>query len=329
MRFILKMKFTPKIRLYASLILSLSGMYACKAQNTEIEISLEEVSRLLHTLASDDMRGRNALVKEDIDKAASFISEEFKKAGLKPFNERTNSYLQALSYKRKNVSYELSNVLGILPGKSKANEFVIFSAHYDHIGILNPMGQDSIANGADDNASGVTAMIELARYYAKKGDNERTLIFVAFTGEEIGFIGSEYFAKQINPKQVIAMFNIEMIGKISKFGKNTAYMTGYQYSDLGKIMQKNLEGTPYKIYPDPYPLQQLFFRSDNKPLAQKGIPAHTISSVQINKDKTYHTVKDEVQLLNPENISAIIKAIVIGAETVVSGKDTPSRLTIR
>ncbi len=323
------MKFILKIKIYACLALSLLGFYACKAQSQNIEISLEEVSRLLNTLASDDMRGRNPLIKEDIDKAASFISEEFKKAGLKPFNETTGSYLQALTFKRKGISHELNNVLGILPGKSKADEFVIFSAHYDHIGIINPIGQDSIANGADDNASGVTAMIELAKYYAKKGDNERTLLFVSFTAEEIGFIGSEHFAKHINPKQVIAMFNIEMVGKVSKFGKNTAYMTGYQYSDLGKIMQRNLEGTAYKIHPDPYPLQQLFFRSDNKPLAQQGVPAHTISSVQINKDKTYHTVKDEVHLLSPENIIAVIKAIAIGAETIVSSKDTPSRLIIR
>src|SRR5690606_25831661 len=98
------------------------------------------------------------------------------------------SYLQPFKYKYKKREHLFNNVIGVLPGKSKANEYVIFSAHYDHIGILSPVEQDSIANGADDNASGVTAVIELAKYFAKNNNNERTLIFAAFTGEEIGFI---------------------------------------------------------------------------------------------------------------------------------------------
>ncbi|RRN76879.1 M20/M25/M40 family metallo-hydrolase [Pseudoxanthomonas sp. SGD-10] len=323
------MKHTLKARTCICLVFSIFWICACRAQAPDINISAQEVTRILSTLASDEMRGRNPLVPEDIEKASSFIIEEFKKAGLKPFDSVANSYVQPLEHKYKGKQYQLHNILGILPGKSKPEEYVIFSAHYDHIGIINAVGQDSIANGADDNASGVTAVIKLAKHYAEKGNNERTLIFAAFTAEEIGFVGSEYFAQQINLKQIVAMFNIEMIGKVSKFGKNTAFITGYQYSNLGKIMSKNLEGTNYKLYPDPYPMQQLFFRSDNRPLAARGVTAHTISSVQINKDKTYHTVKDEVNQLDIDNIVSVIKAIAIGSETVVSGKDTPSKLRIR
>src|SRR5690606_38542967 len=115
----------------------------------------------------------------------------------------------------------LANVVGVLPGRSKPNEFVIFSGHYDHIGILKPIGQDSIANGADDDASGVTAVISLANIFAKQKDNERTLIFAAFTAEESGGYGSQYFSKQLNPDHVVAMINIEMIGKDAKFGANS------------------------------------------------------------------------------------------------------------
>src|SRR5690606_30355341 len=172
------------------------------------------------------------------------------------------------------------NVAGIIPGKSKADEFVVFSAHYDHIGILEAVDQDSIANGADDDASGTTAMIELARYYKKLNNNQRTLIFVAFTAEEIGMYGSKHFSSHINPGQVTAMINIEMIGKDSKFGPNSLYITGYDASDLGKLMQENLKGTSFTFHPDPYKTQNLFYRSDNAVLAALGVPAHTFSTSQ-------------------------------------------------
>ncbi len=401
-------------------------------------ISQEEVSRVLKTLSSDEMLGRNSLKPNEIGKAADFISTEFKKAGLKFFNtEKTyrqsftmtnikpmggsmmlngieildanfavssskekviitsipqilkieigdnfnTKYRQAVNSEKDllvcidesfksnfirvksflsrgnmvagdqketvNIVFLLSNqvpetinleflnsitsipmfnVVGILPGKSKPNEYVVFSGHYDHLGIIKATNQDSIANGADDDASGTTAVIELAKYFAQKKDNERTLIFVAFTAEEIGGYGSQYFSKQLNPDQTVAMFNIEMIGKESKFGKNNAFITGYERSDFGKILQKNLIGTDFKFYPDPYPKQNLFYRSDNATLARLGVPAHTISSDQIDTDKLYHSVDDEFESMDIGNITEIIKAIAISATSIVEGKDTPSRV---
>ncbi|KQB99256.1 M20/M25/M40 family metallo-hydrolase [Pedobacter sp. Hv1] len=220
----------------------------------------------------------------------------------------------------------LFNVAGIIPGKSKAKELVIFSGHYDHIGIVKPKEGDSIMNGADDDASGTSAMIALAKYYKKLNNNERTLIFVAFTGEEMGMLGSRYFSQQLNPDEVVAMFNIEMIGKDSKFGKNTAFITGYDKSDFGKILQKNLEGTEFTFHPDPYTAQSLFYRSDNATLAAQGVPAHTISTDQIDTDKHYHQVTDEYKTLDVENILSTIKAIAKSAVSIVKGIDTPSRI---
>lgn len=221
----------------------------------------------------------------------------------------------------------LFNVVATIPGKSKPNEYVIFSAHYDHIGKnATPVGQDSIANGADDDASGVSAMISLAKYYKKKNDNERTLVFVAFTAEEIGMYGSKYFSEKLNPDDVTALINIEMIGKDSQFGPNSLYVTGFNHSNLAKIMQENVKGTPFTFNPDPYPTQNLFYRSDNATLAALGVPAHTFSTVQIDKDQYYHTVKDEVSTLNVDNIVSSIKALAVGAESIISGKSTPSRV---
>jgi hypothetical protein len=232
----------------------------------------------------------------------------------------------AVKYTGKVEKLPLFNVAGMLPGKTKKEEYVVFSGHYDHLGIVKAVEGDSIANGADDDASGTTAVIELARYYKKLNNNERTLIFVAFTAEEIGAFGSTYFATQIDPVKTAAMFNIEMIGKVSKFGRNTAFITGFERSDFGTILQKNLDGTSFKFYPDPYPQQNLFYRSDNASLAKVGVPAHTISTDQIDSDKLYHTVKDELSSLDVNNITATIRAIALSSRSIVAGKDTPKRI---
>ncbi len=231
-----------------------------------------------------------------------------------------------VSYTGKSEQLPLFNIAGIIPGKTKPNEYVVFSGHYDHLGILKPVQGDSIANGADDDGSGTTAVIELAKYFKKLNNNARTLIFVAFTAEEIGEYGSQHFATTVDPDRVVAMFNIEMIGKASKFGENSAFITGFERSDFGPILQKNLEGTAFKFYPDPYPDQNLFYRSDNASLARVGVPAHTISTDQIDIDKYYHTVKDEFSTLDVANIVSAIRAIALSSRTIVSGKDTPKRV---
>jgi len=232
----------------------------------------------------------------------------------------------SVSLKNSLKKMPLFNVAGVIPGKSKTKELVVFSGHYDHLGILKAVGQDSIANGADDDASGTTAMIALAKYYKKLNNNERTLIFVAFTAEEIGGFGAKYFSQHLNPDDVVAMFNIEMIGKDSKFGKNTAFITGFEKSDFGPILQKNLKGTAFTFHPDPYTQQNLFYRSDNATLAALGVPAHTISTDKIDIDPLYHTVKDEYSSLDTDNILSTIKAIAKSAITIVKGTDTPTRI---
>jgi hypothetical protein len=231
-----------------------------------------------------------------------------------------------VSYEGKTEELPLFNVAGMIPGKTKPDEYVVFSGHYDHLGIIKPMEGDSIANGADDDASGTTAVISLAKYYKKLNNNARTLIFVAFTAEEIGTYGSQYFATKVDPDKVAAMFNIEMIGKASKFGENSAFITGFERSNFGTILQNNLQGTVFKFHPDPYPDQDLFYRSDNASLAEKGVPAHTISTDQIDIDKLYHTVKDEFSSLDVSNITSTIRAIALSSRSIVSGKDTPTRV---
>ena len=242
----------------------------------------------------------------------------------------------SINFKQEITEQSLKNVVGILPGKKLKDQYVIFSGHYDHLGIGSPnKDQDSIFNGANDDAAGTTAVIMLANYFAKKKDNERTIVFAAFTAEEVGGFGAKYFSEQYKPEKVMAMFNIEMIGTESKWGTNSAYITGYEKTDMGKILAKNLEGTQFQFHPDPYTKQNLFYRSDNATLARLGVPAHTISTSRMeadtsayNKtvDKYYHTQDDEIETLDMKNMAEIIKAIAISSTSIIAGKDTPSRV---
>jgi len=412
-----------------------ANVIACAQAQNDV-INAKEVQRIESVLASDDMRGRRAGTPE-IDKAAGFIADEFKKAGLQPLKE--NSFLQPfvmirprlvsvkaeidkteinarniivntfekevkideksgydiqyikagqsirerlqeiLAAKKNMIVFvdtafsrnfprlasfngqafseekdhntvvyilgdyqpkewmikaehtmqetKYSNVVGVIPGKSKKNEYVVFSGHYDHLGIARQaVNGDSIYNGANDDAAGTTAVIMLGNYFKKLNNNERTLVFAAFTAEEIGGFGSQYFSKQFDPARVMAMFNIEMIGTESKWGKNSAYITGFEKTNMGELLQNNLKGSAFTFHPDPYPDQNLFYRSDNATLARLGVPAHTISTSKMDSEPNYHKVTDEVSTLDLENMAKIIEAIAVSSKTIISGKDTPARV---
>ncbi len=408
------------------------------AQDIDKIINAQEVKRIESILSADDMEGRRSFTP-GLDKAAAFIAEEFKKTGLKTWNN-SNSYLQSITMVRprfisaaanfdgtpqetknlivfttqpelsvteksgyekvmikaganfgtevrkymnagknylvlvdtsfsrvygslnraktvqfksdKNTIFVLTtqdpqaysieakheiteqktqNVVGILPGRSLKNEYVIFSGHYDHLGVQGKDRQgnvntDSIYNGANDDAAGTTAVMLLAQYFAELKNNERTLVFVAFTAEESGGYGAQYFSRQFNPLDVKAMFNIEMIGTESKWGKNSAYITGYEKTDMGKLLQGNLAGTGFTFYPDPYTNENLFYRSDNATLARLGVPAHTISTAKMDSEPHYHKASDEIGTLDIENMTMIIKSIALSSKGIVSGKETPSRV---
>jgi Zn-dependent M28 family amino/carboxypeptidase len=410
-------------------------------QKAENVINAKEVERIERILSADDMMGRKAFTPY-ADKAADFIADEFKKAGLQTFNDASgfrqdfaivtpkfvsasctfdnenidvknvvvvtcqsglnineksgyekvklesgkNLNTEARKFVRSGKNYlvlvdtsysknysqltnikrglfkmdnsvvfvmttinpstysvearheiteqKLANVVGILPGKSKKDEYVIFSGHYDHLGVGKPVEGDSIYNGANDDAAGTTAVIVLAKYFKALGNNERTIVFAAFAAEEIGGYGSRYFSSQFDPAKVTAMFNIEMIGTESKWGKNSAYITGYEKTDMGAIMQKNLEGTGFTFYPDPYPRQGLFTRSDNATLARLGVPAHTISTAKMGtppeetSEPNYHKVSDHIETLDMGNMTMIIKSIALASRSIVAGKDTPSRVKV-
>ncbi len=209
------------------------------------------------------------------------------------------------------------------------DEYVVISAHYDHLGKKSEGEGDLIYNGADDDASGTTAVLTLAQYFKELGTNERSIVFIAFTGEEMGLLGSRYFGKDVDASKFIAGINIEMIGKTSTFGPKTAWLSGFDRSDFGKIIQKNLKKTEYRLYPDPYTKLKLFFRSDNASLAELGIPSHTFSTSPIDVDIHYHQVTDEAETLDMEVVTETIRAIALGTQSIINGKDTPTRVVLK
>ena len=325
------LKFMKKIGM---LLLVFIGMISCKneikntTETSSLLIDSTQVRKYLYTLASDEMQGRRAGTV-GIERAAQYIETEFERLGLTTF-DTLSSYRQTFTFKNRRTQEEIvsSNIIGVLEGKSKKEEVVIISAHYDHLGIRAKEGVlDSIYNGANDDASGVAGILALAAHFKKIG-NERTLVFAAFTAEEMGLIGSTHFGEGIEASKFVAGINLEMIGKTPSFGPNTAWLTGFERSDFGKIIQKNLMGTGYQLYPDPYKKFNLFFRSDNASLARLGVPSHTFSTTPIDVDEDYHQASDEAETLNISVITQTIQAVAVGTQSIIAGEDTPTRVVL-
>lgn len=216
----------------------------------------------------------------------------------------------------------LYNVVGILPGREKTEEAVLFSAHYDHVdkGINAVSGE--IFNGANDNASGTTAVLALARYFALRNDNNRTLVFSLFAGEEIGLLGSNAFAGQVSAEHIKAVINIEMIGMFNATGKDAFMVTGPSYSTLFPILEKNLKGEKFRVTGLDYDPRQLFRRSDNFTFYNLGIPAHSIMCSD-DKEPCYHRPCDDARRIDFANMTKVIQAIAKSCHSIISGDDTP------
>ncbi len=295
-----------------------------------------EAGKNLTTEAQKFVRsGKNYLVLVDTSYSRNFNRLSFIKRQLFKMENSVvfvltieNPSIYTVEARHEITEQKLANVVAVLPGKSKKEEFVIFSGHYDHIGVGRPVNGDSIFNGANDDAAGTTGVIMLAKYFKALNNNERTIIFATFTAEESGGYGAQYFSRQFDPAKVVAMFNIEMIGTESKWGKNSAYITGYEKTDMGNILQKNLEGTGFTFYPDPYTTQNLFYRSDNATLARLGVPAHTISTSKMDSEPNYHKVSDHIETLDMENMAMIIKSIALSSRSIIAGKDSPTRVKV-
>ncbi len=299
--------------------------------------------QLLAVLAHDSLEGRYTGTDAAMS-AARIIADRMRAIGLEPLGDA--GYLQrvpiyavasaqpgrlerpmlAPSFAARDtfsVSQHrpAANVIGMLRGSDPAlrDEYVIVGAHYDHIGMNAAAAVlgDSIFNGADDDASGVVAMLETARQLATGVAPRRSVLFIAFTGEENGMTGTRwYIGNPVRPlAQTVADVQIEMIGRPDSLagGPGKVWLTGYERSTMGEMMA----AAGLAVVADPRPAQNFFSRSDNFPFARIGIPAHTISSFNGHAD--YHRVSDEVDEVNFAHLSAVINETARAVRVVADG----------
>lgn len=165
----------------------------------------------------------------------------------------------------------------------------------------------------------------MASYFKELNNNERTIIFAAFTAEEVGGYGARYFSENFNSDQVVEMFNIEMISTEGEWGKNSCYITGFEKSDFGTILQSNLKKIDLNFYTNPYPTENLFYRSENARYAKLGVWAHAVSTSKMDSEPNYLKKSDEVATLDLADMTQVIKFIGLSSLSIVNGKDTPTR----
>lgn len=312
-------------------------------QNAALDSAINEtyLKQLVQVLASDSMKGRFT-GSEQASEAARFIADEFGKAGALPVGAN-NSYFSPFKVAGETGTKVGINVMATLPGNSRRGELIIFCAHYDHVGTrsTNPYHMtshdskwrigDTIFNGANDNASGVAAVISLAHYFGRLKNNERTIVFIAFSGEELGMKGSQHMALSCDAGSIKAVINIEMIGRARSKRKQNAFITGDNLSDLQSLINKQLYKANAETYgkgffeDDPFPEEMLFRRSDNFWFAHRGIPAHTFMASS-PFDAFYHRPGDEPSTLDFQLMSIIVKAIALGCNPLLQGVVTPTRI---
>lgn len=307
----------------------------------------ERTRSLLTALAHDSMEGRRVATRGEA-RAARFIAARMREAGLEPAGD--SGFFQRLPMATTTTRTRLPNgqervrtgpsvlpsfadldtvpadrrltsvnVLGVLRGSDPAvaSEVVVLGAHFDHIGIRPAVNGDSIANGADDDASGTVAVIEAARLIASGPRPRRTIVFAAFTGEEAGTLGVRWYAQHPYGSLTahVADIQVEMIGRPDSAagGPGKAWLTGYERSTMGPT----LAAAGLSVVADPRPTQRFFERSDNIVFARLGLVAHTLSSFNLHAE--YHTVKDEVSLVDFDHMAAMVNLVAKSVRAIADG----------
>lgn len=295
-----------------------------------VKITPDSQKEIVKYLASDELEGRETGSK-GIEKAATYITKYFEKNSIPPYFDSYYDEFEA----NNNGKKKAFNLVGYLEGKDEnlKNEYIILSAHYDHIGIINDSdNKDNIANGANDNASGCAAVLEMAKYFAKQNNNQRSMLFILFSAEEIGLQGSEHLAKKLIKEKKLkinTVFNFEMIGVPLEKKDYLAYLTGYHKSNLADKMNlyyqniKNNEKGLIGFLPESEKMN-LFKRSDNYPFYKynKSISSHTICTFDFTNYEYYHHVGDQINELDFKHMSNLVTKLLYVIEKITNSKKT-------
>lgn len=199
---------------------------------------------------------------------------------------------------KKDVS---KNVVAMIPGTDRKDEVLIYSAHWDHLGVGKPIEGDSIYNGAIDNASGTAGLLAIAEAFNKSDNTKRSIVFIALTGEEQGLLGSAYYAENpiFDPKKSVANINMDALASPGKMKDLT--ITGYGHSEMDEYAKAEALKQNRYIIPDPEAEKGYFFRSDHFNFAKIGIPALYASGTYEGFDKSIEEVKELSTYYNINN----------------------------
>ena len=267
-------------------------------EHTRQQISIAETKSVLYTLAADSMMGRDSK-SGGYAKAASFAASYFKKYQIKPFYPAYRDTLTTNGY----ITYNLVGQLGNYNSNQKT---ILIGAHLDHIGVSGA-ASDSIFNGANDNASGATAVLQIGRFLVQRQWNQNVLLAL-FADEEKGLLGAYHLAKRFKKEGVSVdyMINFEMIGsKLTSSGSNQVFITGFNHSNLAETINNF---TPNFVNFSPQAQKfNLFQRSDNFAFSQVlGSVAQTLSTFDFKNYDYYHKVEDHPEKLDIDNMNKII-----------------------
>jgi Zn-dependent M28 family amino/carboxypeptidase len=278
-------------------------------------VKASDLKEWIDYLSSDKMRGR-ANGSAEMKTAAGWVTEKFKEYGLKPVLP-DSEYIQNYSFSARQSIVNERNVIGMIEGTDAMlkDQYIILSAHFDHVGVRKTADTDSIFNGADDNASGTCTLLGIAKTIKESGFKPgRTIIFAVFSGEESGMRGSRYFTSKspISLNKVFVNLNFEMTGHSEYLGKNRYYMTGCKVSNLDDLIIKYNQKSDW-ILIDTIPLaENLFYASDNIALSRissanglsQGIPSGTFATTALAE--YIHTPHDEGDLFDYENMAGLV-----------------------
>lgn len=268
-------------------------------------------------LASDDLQGRDTGSK-GIQQAAAYIEERLIELGIAPYK---GDYLDRFTAKTKNAY----NVVGVLPGSDGdlKKETVVIGAHYDHIGFMKAVANDSIANGANDNASGTATVLAIAQALKEVDFNRRNVVFALFSAEEMGLLGSKHLAKRMkdNGENVVAVLNFEMTGVPMQDRPYLTYVTGHDGSDMAQVFNQANDQLMVTGKLDQAAQFNLFMRSDNYPFYQEfQVPAQTFCTFDFTNFDHYHGVGDEMDQIDAQHMAQVVDALMPGVLEVVNGE---------
>ncbi|MEL0454870.1 M28 family peptidase [Flavobacteriaceae bacterium SZ-1-7] len=283
-------------------------------KNSGDKLSKNDMKSTLEYLASDELEGRKTGT-QGIEKAAVYIENVFKKNKIKPYFETYRDSFNLDSI----VGY---NIVGYLEGNDPKlkKEFIILGAHYDHIGTAKAVNVDTIANGANDDASGTVAVLEWAKHFSKTKNNKRGILFTLYSAEEMGLKGSEHLANRMKATNtnLYAMVNFEMIGVPLKDRDYSAFLTGYDVSNMANVLNGYV-GEKILGKSDIAMKYELFKRSDNYPFYELfKVPCQTISSCDLSNFDYYHHVDDEADKIDYKHMANFLNQIIPALEGMIN-----------